>query len=236
MSRVVVGRHSVFEAIKVRPKAVTKVFVSQSLETKKWSNEFNDLCRKNHIKPITKKDSFFNGLCQNHQGVSCEVDEGPSWPDVTKDNVFLLALDAVEDPNNLGAIVRTSWLMGVDGILMPSKGSSSITATVSKVACGGLEHVPILKVKNLKNEIEDLKKDGFWSYALSVDEKAEPLNKVKTSEKTILIAGAEESGIRPTLIKSSDFKVYIPQAESSASYNVSVSVALALWTLKSPKV
>lgn len=233
MSRVVVGRHSVFEALKVRPEAVTKVFTSPSLETKKWAGELKALCKKNQISITTKKESFFNNLCQNHQGLSCEVSEYPKWPDTKSDQVFLLALDGVEDPHNLGAIVRTAWLMGVDGILLPSKGSAFITPTVSKVASGGLEHVPLQKVKNLKQEIEDLKEYGFWSYALSVDESAEPLNKVKTSEKTILIAGAEEKGIRPTLIKSSDFKVFIPQKESEASYNVSVSVALGLWALSS---
>lgn len=233
MSRVVVGRHSVFEAIKVRPEYVSQVYVSKSLETKKWSVEFNELCKKNKIKPVIKKDSFFNNLCQNHQGISCEVNQNPDWPNLKSDNVLLLALDGVEDPHNLGAIIRTAWLMGVDGILMPSKNSASIGPTVSKVASGGLEHVPVQRVKNLKNEIDELKDFGFWSYALAVDDSAEPLDKVKTSEKTILIAGAEEKGIRPTLIKESDFKVYIPQQESDASYNVSVSVALGLWTLKS---
>ena len=232
MSRSVVGRHSVFEALKVRPDSVSKVYVSQNLETKKWSNELKALCKRNQITPLVKKESFFNNLCQNHQGVSCEVNEDPTWPDTKNDKVFLLALDGVEDPHNLGAIIRTSWLMGVQGILLPTKGSASITPTVSKVASGGLEHVAIQRVKNLKQEIEDLKGDGFWSYALSVDESAEPLNTVKKSEKTILIAGAEEKGIKPTLIKSSDFKVFIPQLEADASYNVSVSVALGLWVLR----
>jgi 23S rRNA (guanosine2251-2'-O)-methyltransferase len=232
MSKVRVGRHSVFEALKVRPQAVSKVFASSALENKKWSDDLKSLCKKNQVPLVTKKESFFNNLCQNHQGLSCEVTEEPRWPDIEKEKLFLLALDGLEDPHNLGAIVRTAWLMGVSGILLSSKGSASITPTVSKVASGGLEHVPILKVKNLKQEIEDLKQYGFWSYALSVDENAEPLNKVTKSDKTILIAGAEEKGIKPTLIKSSDFQVFIPQKESEASYNVSVSVALGLWALK----
>lgn len=232
MSRLVVGRHSVFEALKVRPHAVTKLCVSESLKNKKWLDDFQALCRKNNIKPTLKKDSFFNKMCQNHQGLSCEVTEDPRWPSMESDHLFLLALDGVEDPHNLGAILRSAWLMGVDGLLLPSRGSSSVTATVSKVASGGLEHVPILKVKNLKTEIDDLKNKGFWSYALAVDASAESLKTVKTSEKSILIAGAEEKGIRPSLIKDSDFKVYIPQKAAEASYNVSVSVALALWSLK----
>ena len=231
MSRSVVGRHSVFEALKVRPHAVSRVYASESLETKKWALDLKTLCKKNQISIVMRKESFFNKLCQSHQGLACDVDEDPAWPDTTKEKVFLLALDGVEDPHNLGAIIRTSWLMGVEGILLPSKGSASITPTVSKVASGGLEHVSILKVKNLKQEIETLKKNGFWSYALSADESAEPLNQVKTSYKTVLIAGSEEKGIKPTLIKGSDFRVFIPQQESEASYNVSVSVALGLWVL-----
>ncbi len=233
MSRVAVGRHSVFEALKVRPKAVTKVFVSSSLESKKWSSELLKLCKSNNLQVVTKKESFFNNLCNNHQGVSCEVSQNPEFKDFSKkDKSFILALDGVEDPHNFGAIIRTAWLMGVDAIFTPTKGSASLTPTVSKVSCGGLEHVCVHRVKNLKQEIEDLKEMGFWSYALNVDDRAEALNKVKTSDKTVLIAGAEEKGIRPTLLKESDFQVFIPQQKSDASYNVSVSVALGLWALK----
>ena len=230
--RTVVGRHSVMEALKVRPHAVSNLCVSESFESKKWSKEFLALAKRAQIKIQVQKEKFFSKLSQVSQGVSCDVLEEPEWPDENAEKLFLLALDGVEDPHNLGAILRTAWLMGVDGILLSEKESAPMTPTVCKVASGGAEHVPIARVKNLKNEIDDLKKNGFWSYALAVDENAQDIKAVVKSEKTILIAGAEENGIKPSLIKDSDFKVYIPQTDAAASLNVSVSVAVGVWALK----
>lgn len=231
-SRTVVGRHSVMEALKVRPSSVSNLCVSESFESKKWSGEFLALAKRANLKVQVQKEKYFNKLAQVSQGVSCEVHADPEWPDQKSEKLFFLALDGVEDPHNFGAILRTAWLMGVDGVLLLDKESAPMTPTVCKVASGGVEHVPIMRVKNLKNEIADLKDKGFWSYALAVDENAQSIKDVVKSEKTILIAGAEENGIRPTLIKSSDFKVYIPQADAGASFNVSVSVAVGVWALK----
>jgi len=230
--RTVVGRHSVIEALKVRPDAVSNLCVSEALESKKWSKEFLALAKRAQIKVQIQKEKYFNKLSQVSQGVACDVTENPEWPDESSEKLFLLALDGVEDPHNFGAILRTAWLMGVDGILLPEKESAPMTPTVCKVASGGAEHVPVMRVKNLKTEIDDLKKQGFWSYALAVDETAQDIKSVVKSDKTILIAGAEENGIKPSLIKNSDFKVYIPQTDAAASLNVSVSVAVGVWTLK----
>lgn len=231
-SRTVAGRHSVLETLKVRPKAITAFYVDESFESKKWSDEITLLLKKNKIQQVTKKESFFSKLCGNAQGVACEVNGDPSWPNEDVEKLFLLALDSVEDPHNLGAILRTAWLMGVDGVMISDKDSAPLSATACKVACGGAEHVPVLRVKNIKNELGDLKEKGFWSYAMAVDDTAQDIKEVPKSEKTVLIAGAEEKGIRPTLIKASDFKVYIPQTDPNASLNVSVSVAVGVWSLK----
>lgn len=230
--RTVVGRHSVVEALKVRPESVSNLCVSESFESKKWSKEFLALAKRAQIKIQVQKEKYFNKLSQVSQGVSCDVSSDPDWPDESLEKLFFLALDGVEDPHNFGAILRTAWLMGVDGILLPEKESAPMTATVCKVASGGAEHVPVMRVTNLKVEIDNLKKKGFWSYAMAVDDKAQDIKSVVKSEKTILIAGAEENGIRPSLIKDSDFKVYIPQTDAAASLNVSVSVAVGVWTLK----
>jgi 23S rRNA (guanosine2251-2'-O)-methyltransferase len=229
--RTVAGRHSVVEALKVRPNKVSKVFVDDKFNSKKWSDDVINLIKKNRIRPTEKKQSFFTKLCQNSQGIACEVTEDPEWINEDAENVFILALDSVEDPHNLGAILRSAWLLGVDGVMVSDRDSASLTPTACKVASGGAEHVPVLRVKNLKQEIDALKQKGFWSYAMTVDQHAQKISEVTKSEKTVLIAGAEEKGIKPSLIKSSDFKVYIPQTEVDASLNVSVSVALGVWSL-----
>lgn len=230
-NRIVAGRHSVLEALKIRPDAVSAVYIGENFESKKWSAEVSVRAKRAQVSLSPKKESFFNKLSQNAQGVACEVTADPDWPNEDQEKLFILALDAVEDPHNLGAILRTAWLMGVDGIMISDKDSAPLTPTACKVACGGAEHVPIMRVKNIKNELEDLKQKGFWSYAMAVDDTAQDIKEVPKSEKTILIAGAEEKGIKPSLIKASDFKVYIPQTDPSASLNVSVSVAVGVWSL-----
>lgn len=231
--RRVAGRHSVLEALKVRPQEVTHLYIEKGGDHKPWLKKVFFLAKKNRIQTSEQKGSFFKSLCQNAQGIACDVNGEPAWPSEGEGQLFFLALDGVTDPHNFGAILRTAWLMGVDGILLPERESVALSPTVCKVASGGVEHIPIKKVRNLKQEIADLKEKGFWSYALAVDADAQSIKKVVKSEKTILIAGAEEKGIKPSLIKDSDFKVYIPQKDAEASYNVSVSVALGLWALMS---
>ncbi len=231
-SRIVVGRHSVMEALKIRPHAVSVIYIGETFDSKKWSGGFKALAKKNGVALSFKKESFFNKLSQTSQGIACEVRENPEWPNENEEKCFILALDSVEDTHNLGAVLRTAWLMGVDGILMSVKNSAPLTPTACKVACGGVEHVPIMRVQNIKNQLKSLKAKGFWSYALAVDETMQDIREVKKSEKTILIAGAEDKGVKPTLIKASDFKVYIPQTDPTASFNISVSVAVGIWSLK----
>lgn len=233
VKRVVVGRHSVLEALKVRADKVSKVYVDQNISTKKWWKELEGICKKKKVQIVNQKESFFSKLTQNSQGVACDVHESPEWPDEDNEKVCILALDSIEDPHNLGAIIRTAWLMGVDGILLPKKESAPLNATVSKIASGGMEHVPIKKVVNLKNEIADLKKDGFWSYGLYLGDESQDISKVVKSDKSVVIAGSEEKGIRPGVLKEADFKVIIPQKDPTASLNVSVSVGIALYTLTS---
>lgn len=229
--RIVPGRHSVFEVLKVRPESVSKVFFDG--KEKKWTSDLKEVCRKHSIPIINKKESFFNDLCQNSQGIACESTGGPQWPSHEREQLFILGLDGIEDPHNLGAIVRTAWLLGVHGILVPQRQSAFLTSTALKIASGGAEHVPLKRVNNLKTEIESLKNDfGFWVYGLCLGSGAQKLDKVKKSDKTILVAGAEEKGIRPGIESSLDFRVTIPQEDSDASFNVSVALGIAMWGLR----
>ena len=140
---------------------------------------------------------------------------------------LVIALDGVEDTHNLGAILRTSWLMGVNGMIIPEDRAVGLTAAVHKVACGGVEHVPILRTNQFTQPFEQLKKDGFWVFGLS--HKAErSIYDAKIPEKVIWVLGAEDKGLRSPTEKICDELFSIPQSSPAASYNVSVSAALAL--------
>ena len=169
---------------------------------------------------------FFKELSEfGHQGVALATTYQPE-PQKHPDTSAVLFLDGVEDPHNLGAIVRTSWLMGVEQIYISDKNSVKMTPTACKVASGGAEHVPVDEVHFL-SAMKKLKDQGYWIYGFS--EKAEKtLYQVELPAKTVLVFGSEEKGIRLPIINECDELLCIPQIEVQASYNVSVSVAIGL--------
>ena len=136
-------------------------------------------------------------------------------------------LDGIEDPHNLGAILRTSWLTGVHGVLIPEDRAVGLTPTVHKVACGGVEHVPVEETTNFSNYAEDLKKKGYWIYGLSPRGK-KSIFELDLPEKVVWAIGAEDKGMRVTTERLCDELVFIPQSSASASYNASVATAMAL--------
>jgi len=166
----------------------------------------------------------------SQQGAAVFVDGAPEL-DIggleKNEKSILLILDGIEDPHNLGAIVRTSWLVGVDGVFIPEDRAVGLTPTVHKVACGGVEHVPVMGVTNFSNYSEELKKQGYWLYGLSPRGK-KSIFELELPEKVVWVVGSEDKGMRVTTERLCDELAFIPQASSSASYNASVATAMAL--------
>ncbi|MBC7741506.1 MAG: 23S rRNA (guanosine(2251)-2'-O)-methyltransferase RlmB [Bdellovibrionaceae bacterium] len=228
--RQVAGIHAIAELLSQHPKSVKTVLLQSNWKT---SAELRELVADLEKKKITieeKSESQLHEICRSHQGAVAFSDlnilfefNKRTWGE----NGLVLALDGVEDTHNLGAILRTSWLMGVNGVIIPEDRAVGLTAAVHKVACGGVEHVPILRTNQFAPAFEDLKKAGFWVFGLS--HKAErSIYDLKIPEKVIWVLGAEDKGLRGTTEKVCDELVSIPQASPTASYNVSVSAALAL--------
>jgi 23S rRNA (guanosine2251-2'-O)-methyltransferase len=141
---------------------------------------------------------------------------------------LLVILDGVEDPHNLGAIVRTAHAAGADAIVIPERRAAGLTDTVAKAAAGALEHLPIARVINVNRTLESLKKMGFWIYGL--DERGTVLyNEVKWARPTVLVFGAEGHGLHEQVRKKCDELVRIPMAGEIASLNVSVAAGIVLF-------
>ena len=228
--RKLVGIHSVLEAIKVRPKDITKLWVKRENKDSVDVNALVKMASAHKIVPTLVNSSFLDELSRSHQGVGAEVKSSPEldWNQLVNcENSVIVALDGIEDPQNLGAILRTCWLLGAQGILIPGSRSASLTPTVQKIACGGAEHIPVEEHPNLINPLKSLKEMGFWVYGLS--EKSKPnIWSVKLPKKIVWVLGSEESGIRSPIQKSCDEFVSIPQTDAAASLNVSVSAAIAI--------
>lgn len=141
---------------------------------------------------------------------------------------MFLALDQIQDPQNLGSILRTAEGCGVDGVLLPQKRASPVSPAVVKASAGATEFLKISRVKNLVRALESLKKLGYWAVGTSVEE-AENALFFQWPEKTILILGSEGLGMRRLVKESCDFLIHVPQVGRIASLNVSVSAAVCLY-------
>lgn len=144
---------------------------------------------------------------------------------------MLVVLDGVEDPHNLGAIVRTAHAAGAAGVVIPERRAAGVTDVVAKAAAGALEHLPIIRVSNINRALEDLKKRGYWVYGL--DERgSEDYDRVEYSAPTVLVLGAEGKGLHEQVRKHCDVLVRIPMAGHIASLNVSVAAGIVLFEWK----
>jgi 23S rRNA (guanosine2251-2'-O)-methyltransferase len=141
---------------------------------------------------------------------------------------LLLILDGIEDPRNLGAIMRTAEAVGAQGIIIPERRAVGLTATVAKASAGAIEHLPVARVVNLSQTIERLKGDGFWIYALDAKGEKSYLD-VDYRGPVALVVGGEGRGIRPLVAGQCDGRVRIPMQGKVASLNASVATAILLY-------
>lgn len=224
--RWIVGTHACVEALKVAPEAVREFYVTST--TNIQGPDWDHLLRKVKVKPQVKTPGFFKELSEVNQGIAIATDY---WPKIktAKDTSRIVFLDGIEDPHNLGAIIRTCWLMNVDAIYVTERRSVKLTPTVHKVASGGCEHVPVEEA-NFQVLIKELKDDGYWAYSFT-DKTDSSIYDNKFSAKTIFVFGNEEKGVRTPVERECDGLVKIPQVQEGPSYNVSVSVGIALGEL-----
>jgi 23S rRNA (guanosine2251-2'-O)-methyltransferase len=144
---------------------------------------------------------------------------------------LLVVLDGVEDPHNLGAVIRTAHAAGAGGILIPERRAASLTDVAAKAAAGAAEHLPVTRVTNINRALEDLKQRGYWIYGL--DERGtESYDSVQYSLPTVIVLGGEGKGLHEQVKKHCDALVRIPLAGKISSLNVSVAAGIVLFEWK----
>src|SRR5262249_28536744 len=140
----------------------------------------------------------------------------------------LLVLDGIEDPHNLGALIRTAEAAGVDGLVIPERRATGVTATVAKASAGASEHLPIAKVTNLGRAVEDVKSRNIWTVGL--DERAPKMyDELDYVMDCALVLGAEGHGLHEQIRKKCDFLVSIPMLGKVPSLNVSVAGGIVMY-------
>lgn len=168
-----------------------------------------------------------------HQGIAINVSplETLSPEDLARDpdsHQLVIILDQVNDPHNVGAILRTAAAFNAKALVMTDRNAPEESAVLAKSASGALELVPILKYVNLANAIQELKDMGFWIYGFA-ESGSSPLSQIQFSGKVALIMGAEGAGMRDLTKKNCDFLIHLETSDSFSTLNVSNAAAIAMY-------
>ena len=223
----VFGRHAVVEALQT-PDRVNRVFIQEGTSGR-------DAAKGIQVQtvPKTKIEDLVGNTV--HQGLVASIAayEYADLEDVFKkaeekgEDPFIVILDGVEDPHNLGSILRTADATGVHGIIIPKRRSASLTATVAKASTGAIEHVPVVRVTNLTQTIEQLKARGVWVFG--TDMNGTDYRKWNTSGPLAIVMGNEGKGVSRIVKESVDEMVTIPMVGHVQSLNASVASALMMY-------
>lgn len=156
------------------------------------------------------------------------VDLGSFLQDIEGKNGAVVLMHEMNDPHNVGAIIRSAAAFGALGVIVPTHNQSPISETVERVSVGTIHNVPIVKVVNINTAILKLKDAGFWIYGLT-EKGSDSIYKTEFDKKTVIVVGNEHSGIAPEALKKCDFKIKIPIDKKVDSLNASVSASIALY-------
>jgi 23S rRNA (guanosine2251-2'-O)-methyltransferase len=234
-TEILYGVHPVLEAIQAGRRRMVEIFFAESRDLKR--NDFLlELAheRKIPVKIVAPGEIRAFAQSEKHQNVALRVSPYPYVPldlqgksSPAKPPVILI-LDQIQDPQNLGAILRTALCAGVDQVIVPKDRAAGATPAVSRASAGALEHICMSQVTNLANIIHELKERGLWVFGLDRDGRSS----IYSTDFTVpmaLVIGGEGKGIRPLIKKSCDDLIFIPQVALLNSLNASVAGAVVLY-------
>jgi 23S rRNA (guanosine2251-2'-O)-methyltransferase len=236
-TEILYGIHSVSEALKARRRIFFELYITKDKISKRLNKIVEAAEALNvPIKKVetTKLEKMAAG--NHHQGIGAAVTPYPlaGIADIVdiagsaNANCFLLLLDNVIDPRNLGALARTALCVGIDGIVIPKDRSALPTPAVSRASAGALEHISLVRVTNMANTIKALKKKGLWIVGLdSAADRSIFLGDLTGSIGIVI--GGEEKGMRPLVKKQCDVLMHIPQTGRINSLNASAAGAVVMY-------
>ncbi len=240
--RVVYGAGPVRELIERKASSVTSVWVDPKRAGRSTSDPVAAIVVAARAAGIRVEDRDRQALDRaagddsNHQGVIAWVGAfayAELEALIADAPALVVMLDGVEDPRNLGAILRSAYLLGAGGVIIPEHRAAQVTAVVAKASAGASELLPIASVPNLVRALGELRELGLWRVAVHASPEAQPIDQIDGTLPLCLVLGAEGAGVRPLVAKSCDFHAVIPMArEAVGSFNVSVAASLALYEIR----
>ncbi len=233
---IIYGMNPVSEALRGTRRAF-ELFVAGTVTDRRLEKLLKLAAEKGV--PVRKREKAdISRLCgtEHHQGVALRV-EGFAYTELedvlercraSEEKGLLLVLDGVQDPHNLGAIIRSAACAGAQGVIIPKDRAARITPTVEKVSAGAVETVPIAQVTNVAQTLDELKKAGFWIFGADGSAQASLFAQDFTGD-VVLVIGSEGEGIRPLVRKTCDALFSIPMRGGVSSLNASVAAGVALF-------
>jgi len=232
MTNRICGIHAVYEALASERLPIERIHIAREAHSVKVQ-AILDLARKRDI-PIRKEErSVLDRMADGgaHQGIVA-ITAALSYGDFDvlfeREKPLIVVLDGVEDPHNLGAVIRTAEACAASGIVVPERHSAPLTATVVKASAGASAYVPIVRVKNLVNGIEELKQRGVWSVGIDPGGTQEWTDFDYTGS-VALVFGGEHRGLRRLVREHCDARVRLPMVGKIASLNISVAAGVVLY-------
>lgn len=234
---IIEGRNAVLEAFRAQ-KPIDKLFVLDGCQDGPIRTIVREAKKHDVILQFVPKERF----CQlsetgKHQGVIAyaaayeysEIDDMFALAEKRGEAPFLILLDNIEDPHNLGAIIRTANLAGAHGVIIPKRRAVGLTATVAKTSAGALNYTPVAKVTNLRKTIEELKEKGLWFVCADMD--GELMYGLNLTGPVGLVVGNEGEGVSRLVKESCDFAASIPMKGEIDSLNASVAAGVLAYEI-----
>ncbi len=238
---VIVGRNAVLELLK-SGRSIDKLLVKEG-ELEGSAKLIVAEAAARGIPVVHTERAGLDRICGglNHQGVIAyaaakeyvSIDDILATAAERGEPPFVLVLDGIEDPYNLGAIIRTAECAGVHGVIIPKRRSATLSAAVEKASAGALEHMAIARVPNLTAAVEELKEKGLWVYAAEAG--GQPLHSTSMTGPVAVVMGGEGTGVSQLLRSKCDFTVSVPLCGRINSLNVSAAAAVVLYEVRNQR-
>ncbi len=236
----VAGIHAVEALLNENPQKIHRiVFQKNSENPRLYSLQKEAKSKSIHVQQLEEK--LLSRMYRNHQGVIavCHERELDEWSDVKKTlvkagddkNITIVVAANIEDPRNLGAIMRSALALNAHAILLPGKGTCALTPATAKSAAGAMEKLVICRVKDFEKELTDIKDLGFKVYGLD-GSSGNSIVGEKYANRSVMIIGGEDKGLPPHMGRACDRILRIPMSEKAQSYNASVALSIALYEIE----
>ena len=236
MTEIIYGIHPIREALDSRGQEVKEIWVSRSgtsAAVRKILKQARGFGIK--VRTFDRQRLGFKAGTTSHQGVVAILSpydyaevETIMETSLAEGPALILVLDGIEDPQNLGGLIRTAYICGAHGVVVPKDRAAPLTAAVAKASAGALEHSKVARVTNLRRTLDLMKEKGIWVVALTMEGDL-PVYELDLCRPTALVIGGEAKGIRPLIKQTCDFQASIPQQGRLDSLNAAAAGAMALY-------